>query len=67
MARSAKETALRTITQLSDEASWHDVRYAVYVCWKIERGLQDAEAGNLIDHDVVMRELDEWLKSLGPK
>lgn len=65
MAISGKEAARQVIEHLPDEATLEDIMYALYVRQKIEEGLRDAEAGNLIDHETVMREIDEWLRSSG--
>jgi predicted transcriptional regulator len=65
MAISYKEAALQAIQRLPDDASWDDIVYAVYVRLSIERGPRDVEAGNLIDHKDVMREIDEWLRTAG--
>lgn len=65
MAISDKEAARQILDALPDDASFGEIRYAMYVREKIERGLADAEAGNLIDHEEVMREIDEWLESAG--
>ena len=65
MTVSYKEAAIRTIERLPDDATEDDILYAVYVRMKIEQGLRDAEAGNLIDHEDVKREIDEWLRSAG--
>ena len=45
------------IERLPNDCTWNDVAYAVYVCQEIEAGLRDAEAGRLIDHDELFREL----------
>ena len=65
MAVSGKDVARQVIDTLPDDASLDDVMYAIYVRMKIERGLRDEAAGNLIDHENVMREMRTWLKSAG--
>ena len=65
MALSNKEAAIRAIQGLPDDASTEDIMYAMYVRAKIEEGLRDEEAGNLIDHEFVKREINEWLRSAG--
>ena len=67
MTMSNKEDSIRAIQRLPDDASTEDIMYAMYVRAKIEEGLRDAEAGNLIDHETVKREINEWLGSAGPK
>jgi predicted transcriptional regulator len=65
MAISDKALAQEVLDQQPEDAPFDDIMYALYVRKKIERGLQDAQAGNLIDHEDVMREVDEWLESAG--
>ena len=63
MATSGKEAARQIIENLPDDATLEDIRYAMYARKKTERGLHDAEAGNLIDQEDVKREINEWLRS----
>ena len=65
MALSNKEAAIRAIQELPDDASTEDIMYAMHVRAKIEEGPRDADAGNLIDHETVKREINEWLRSAG--
>jgi len=65
MAISDKEAARQIIDALPEDATLEDIMYAMYVRAKIDEGLRDAEAGNLIDHDTVKREINEWLRSAG--
>ena len=65
VALSAKESAIEMIGRMPDDASINDIMYAVYVRMKIERGLRDAEAGNVIDHDDMKRDIAAWRESVG--
>lgn len=65
MALSGKAEAKRLIDGLPDDATWDDIVYAMYVHANIERGLRDADEGNLVENDVVMREIGRWLESAG--
>ena len=57
MADTVKSAAKATLESLPDDATWDDVIYRMYVRQKIEAGLADAEAGNLISTDEVRRRL----------
>lgn len=48
-----KELVLRTLEFLPDDASIDDVIERLYLLRKIEIGLRQADAGNLIEHEVV--------------
>jgi predicted transcriptional regulator len=52
-----KSAARETLESLPDDATWDDVIYRMYVRQKIEAGLADADAGNLISTDDVRRRL----------
>jgi predicted transcriptional regulator len=60
-----KTEAIRLIEGLPETSDWIDVAYRLYVRAKIEQGFADARSGNVVPHDQVMREMDEWLSSLG--
>jgi len=42
--RSIKEEAHRLVGQLSEDATWDDLMYQIYVRQNIEAGLADSEA-----------------------
>ena len=65
MAISDKEAARQIIDELPEDVTMDDIMYAMYVRRKIEEGLRDADEGNLIDNEVVMREIGRWLESAG--
>lgn len=49
----AKQSARETIDALPKDATWDDVMYRIYVRQRIEAGLHDAEAGNVVAVDEV--------------
>jgi len=55
--QTAKQAATQIINQMSDQASWDDIMYELYVKEKIEAGLADIEAGRTIPHEQVKAEL----------
>jgi predicted transcriptional regulator len=55
--QSAKQAAKAIIDQISEQASWDDIMYELYVKQKIEEGLADIEAGRTIPHEQVKAEL----------
>lgn len=59
--RTAKDEVRSLLDQLPDDSSLEDIQYHIYVSEKIERGLRDAEAGRLVDHDEVERRMSRWL------
>ena len=59
----AKEEALSLINELSDDASWEEIQYHLYVKQKIEHGLADVEAGRVATHDEVVSRMAKWTDS----
>ncbi len=55
-AQTIKQVAHRLIDQLPDEASWKDLIYELSVMQDIEEGLQDSEAGRVVDNATVRKE-----------
>ncbi|MGZ8846839.1 MAG: hypothetical protein ACXW3C_10280 [Pyrinomonadaceae bacterium] len=49
----AKNEAINAIAHLSDEASWDEIMYKIYVKRKIEEGLRAAEERRTIPHEEV--------------
>jgi len=50
-----KSEAHRLIDTLPQNATWDDVMYRVYVRQCIDAGIEDADAGRVIDVDEVRR------------
>ena len=51
-----KQAAHQLIDQLPDEASWKDLIYELSVMQDIEEGLEDSDAGRVVDNATVRRE-----------
>ena len=47
--KTVKHNALQIVNQLSDDATWDDLMYRIYVRQSIEAGLEDSKAGRTID------------------
>jgi predicted transcriptional regulator len=52
-----KEEAKRLIEGLPEQATWDDVMYEFYIRKKVETGLKAAEAGEVVSHEEVKRQL----------
>ena len=53
----AKQAAQEILEQLSDQATWDDIMYELYVKQKLEAGLADFEAGRTVPHDQLKADL----------
>ena len=52
-----KESVQQTLDHLSDQASWDDIMYELYVKQKIEGGLKAVDEGCTISHEEMKRKL----------
>ena len=57
----AKEEVRKLLNQIPDDASFEDIQYHIYVCQKIERGLDDIDAGRVLTQEEVERRMGKWL------
>ena len=51
----------RLIHNLPEEASIEEVMEKLYLLYKIEKGIQQADAGNTVSHEEAKKRLQEWL------
>jgi hypothetical protein len=49
--QTVKQSAHELIDHLSDQATWDDVMYTLYVRQKLERSLQAAREGKVTSHE----------------
>ena len=57
-----KEKMLKTVQDLPDDASFEDAMERILLLAKIERGIQQADQGETISHQVVKDRMAKWLK-----
>jgi predicted transcriptional regulator len=57
-----KELVQKLLERLPDDATLEDVQYQIYVLQKIQAGEEDIQAGRVVPHDAVMKDLAQWLK-----
>ena len=58
----AKEEVRRLLALLPDDASLEDIQYHIYVRQKVERGLEDIEAGRTISEEEFESRMSKWLE-----
>ena len=61
-AMTTKEKAVQAVQALPDDASIEDAMERLFLLAKVERGLQQANAGDLIPHEKVKERMARWLK-----
>jgi predicted transcriptional regulator len=57
-----KGLAQKVISNLSDEATFDDIQYQLYVLECIEKGEQDVANGKVITEAQVCQGIEKWLK-----
>ncbi|MCT8140224.1 hypothetical protein H1D32_22495 [Anaerobacillus sp. CMMVII] len=59
---STKEEVINLIKDLQENATIEDIMRELYVRLRIEKGIQELDAGKVVSHDKVKEKLGEWLK-----
>jgi len=57
-----KQQILKAIEELPDDASVEDALERLYLLYKIERGLKQADNGELVTQDEARQRMAKWLK-----
>jgi len=55
-----KEKVLKAIADLPQEATLEDVMERLYFLYKIEKGLEQVEAGDTETHEEAMKRVKTW-------
>ena len=59
--KTAKKEVRKILDQIPDDASLEDIQYHIYVCQKIERGLQDIDDGRVLSRKQVEKRMSRWI------
>lgn len=59
---SPKERTLKLVERLSDDVSFDEIIYELYVLEQIQQGIEEIHEGKTQSHEQVGRDLDAWLK-----
>ena len=57
-----KELVLEAVKDLPDNAGIEDAMERLLLLAKIQRGIEQADAGETISHDEVKQRMSKWLK-----
>ncbi len=57
----AKEEVRKLLDQLPEDSSYEDIQYHIYVREKIQRGLEDLEAGRTFTQEEIEQRMARWL------
>ncbi len=59
--KTAKKEVRKMLDQIPDDASLEDIQYHIYVCQKIERGLQDIDDGRVLSQEQIEKRMSRWI------
>ncbi len=57
-----KEQAIKAIQDLPQNATIEDAMERLYLLYKIDRGIKQADEGNKISQDEAKKKMERWLK-----
>jgi len=57
-----KQEILKAIAELPDEANVEDALERLYLLYKIDKGIKQADAGELVSQDEARQRMAQWLK-----
>ena len=58
---SLKQKMIDSIRELPDDAGIDDAMERLFLLYKIEKGVQQADAGQTLSHEDAMKRLGKWL------
>ena len=58
----AKQQMLKAIEELPDDANIGDALERLYLLYKIDKGIKQADAGELISQEEARHRMAKWLK-----
>lgn len=59
-AQTLKQEALESLQRLPDDADIDEIMYRLYVIDKLRKSRNAAEQGQVISHDDLLREIEQW-------
>jgi len=59
--QTAKEEVMDLLNQLPNNSTLEEIQYHLYVRQKINKGLQDADEGNVQTQENVEKRMKKWL------
>ena len=58
----SKQEVLKAIEALPDEAGIEDVMDRLYLLYKIQRGIEQADAGQTVTQEEARKRMSRWLR-----
>jgi predicted transcriptional regulator len=57
-----KEQMLQTIQELPDDVSFDDAMERLYLMYKIERGIEQSDRGEVVSQEEARQRMARWLQ-----
>ena len=57
-----KQAMLKAIAELPEEANFEDALERLYLLYKMDKGIKQADAGELVTQDEARRRMAKWLQ-----
>jgi len=57
-----KQQILQAMEQLPEDADFEQAMEKLYLLFKVQRGIEQADTGRVVSQDEVERRVSEWLK-----
>lgn len=57
-----KEQVLKAIQELPQDATFEDAMERLYLLYKVERGIKQADAGRKIPQEEAKKRMKKWLR-----
>jgi predicted transcriptional regulator len=60
--QTAKQEVGKLLNNLPEDCTFDDIQYHLYVLQKIDKGLRDAEEGNVYTQEEMEERLGKWIR-----
>ena len=60
--QSVKDQILKAMQDLPDDATVESAMERLYLLYKIEQGIEQADRGQVVSQEEVKRRMEQWLK-----
>ena len=60
--QSVKDQILKAIQDLPDDATVESAMERLYLLYKIDQGIEQADRGQVVSKEEVKRRMEQWLK-----
>lgn len=60
--QSVKDQILKAVQDLPDDATVESAMERLYLIYKIDQGIEQADRGQVVSQEEVKRRMEQWLK-----